>query len=59
MRTSTRVGCCSPRRWNSPSWIGAQQLGLRRRRHGPHLVEEQRAAMRELEPAFAVRAGAR
>src|SRR4029077_15338551 len=37
----------------------AQELGLGPRRHRPYFVQEQRAAMGELEPAFAVRAGPR
>jgi hypothetical protein len=40
-----------PTRWISPSWMDAQDLGLRGAGHVADLVEEDRAAVAELELA--------
>ena len=54
MRTSTRRVRDDPRRSNSPAGDHAQQLGLLRRRHVRDFVEEQRAAVGQLEPSHAI-----
>jgi hypothetical protein len=56
--TSTDVGRSSPTRSNSPSWIARSSLAWAGAAAAPHLVEEERAAVGQLEASLAVHGGA-
>ena len=57
-RTSTRLRLARAHRHDLAVFEHAKQLGLERRRHVADLVEEERAAVGQLEPSLAVGRGA-